>query len=97
MPTASEEIYRAYRIDESAKPYREAARAIRFLGLNVVPRKSRGGTDDGNFFNAKGIPCVALSTGMVDEHASTEHIAIDDMVNACKVLITILTQEPEPA
>ena len=93
----AEEIYRTYRIDESAKPYREAARAIRSLGLNVVPRKSRGGTDDGNFFNAKGIPCVALSTGMVDEHASTEHIAIDDMVNACKVLITILTQEPEPA
>jgi tripeptide aminopeptidase len=90
----AEEIYRTYRIEESAKPYREAARAIRALGLNVVPRKSGGGTD-GNFFNAKGIPCVAMSTGMVDEHATTEHIAIDDMVNACKVLLTILTQEPE--
>ena len=92
----AEEIYRTYRIDESAKPSREAARAIRSLGLNVVPRKSGGGTD-GNFYNAKGIPCVAMSTGMVDEHATTEHIAIDDMVNACKVLITILTQEPEPS
>jgi acetylornithine deacetylase/succinyl-diaminopimelate desuccinylase-like protein len=64
------------------------------LGLNLVSRKSGGGTD-GNFFNAKGIPCVAMSTGMVDEHATTEHIGIEDMVNACKVLVTILTQDPE--
>lgn len=90
----AEEIYRTYRIDESERPYREAARAIQSLGLEVIPRKSGGGTD-GNFFNAKGIPCVAMATGMVDEHAATEHIAIDDMVLACKILVTIVTQEPE--
>jgi tripeptide aminopeptidase len=90
-----EEIYRTYKIDESAPPYREAARAIRSLGLDVVPRKSGGGTD-GNFFNAKGIPCVAMATGMVDEHATSEHIAIDDMVDACKILVAIVTQDPEP-
>jgi tripeptide aminopeptidase len=90
----AEEIYRTYKIDEAEKPYREAARAIESLGIDVFPRKSGGGTD-GNFFNAKGIPCVALATGMVDEHAATEHIAIDDMVMACKILVTIVTQEPE--
>ncbi len=90
----AEEIYRTYHIEESDKPYREAARAIRSLGLEVVPRKSGGGTD-GNFFNAKGIPCVAMATGMVDEHATTEHIAIEDMVTACKILVTIATQDPE--
>jgi tripeptide aminopeptidase len=90
----AEEIYRTYHIAETDKPYRDAARAIRSLGLEVVPRKSGGGTD-GNFFNAKGIPCVAMATGMVDEHATTEHIAIDDMVTACKILVTIVTQEPE--
>jgi tripeptide aminopeptidase len=90
----AEEIYRTYHIDESERPYREAARAIRALGLEVIPRKSGGGTD-GNFFNAKGIACVAIATGMVDEHAATEHIAIDDMVMACKILVTIVTQEPE--
>jgi tripeptide aminopeptidase len=90
----AEEIYRTYKIDESDRPYREAARAIEALGLDVFPRKSGGGTD-GNFFNAKGIACVGLATGMVDEHAATEHIAIEDMVMACKVLVTIVTQEPE--
>ena len=90
----AEEIYRTYHIEESERPYREAARAIRSLGLEVVPRKSGGGTD-GNFFNAKGIPCVAMATGMVDEHATTEHIAVEDMVTACKILVTIVTQAPE--
>jgi tripeptide aminopeptidase len=86
-----EEIYKTYRIAEDARPYREAASAIRSLGLEVSPRKSGGGTD-GNYFNAKGIPCVALPTGMVDEHATSEHIAIDDLVVACQVLLAIVTQ-----
>lgn len=92
---AAEEIYRTYRIDEDARPYREAARAIRAVGLQVTPRKSGGGTD-GNVLNAKGLPCVALPTGMVDEHATSEHIAIDDLVTACRVLVAIVTQDPEP-
>lgn len=87
----AEEIYQTYRIAEDALPYREAAAAIRSLGLEVSPRKSGGGTD-GNYFNAKGIPCVALPTGMVDEHATSEHIAIDDMVLACQTLVAIVTQ-----
>ena len=87
---SSEEIYRTYRIEEDAPPYREAAAAIRALGLEVVPRKSGGGTD-GNLFNAKGIPCVGLPTGMVDEHATSEHIAIDDMVTACQIMVGIVT------
>ena len=94
----AEEIYRTYKIADDARPYREAAAAISSLGLDVVARKSGGGTD-GNFFNAKGIPCVALSTGMVDEHATTEHIAIDDLVLAAKTLVAIATlppQEEEP-
>jgi tripeptide aminopeptidase len=86
-----EEIYQTYRIAEDARPYREAASAIRSLGLEVSPRKSGGGTD-GNYFNAKGIPCVALPTGMVDEHATSEHIAIDDLLVACQVLLAIVTQ-----
>jgi tripeptide aminopeptidase len=92
---AAEEIYRTYRIDEDARPYREAARAIRSVGLPVTPRKSGGGTD-GNVLNARGLPCVALPTGMVDEHATSEHIAIDDLVTACRVLVAIVTQDPEP-
>ncbi len=86
-----DEAYRTYKIDPDAKPYRDAAAAIKSLGLEVVPRKSGGGTD-GNHFNAHSLPCVGLPTGMVDEHAVTEHIAIDDMVTACRIMAAIVTQ-----
>ena len=42
----------------AALPRGRRARSAR-SGIEVVPRKSGGGTD-GNFFNAKGIPCVAM-------------------------------------
>jgi tripeptide aminopeptidase len=89
----AEEMYRTYKIEEHERPYREAARAIRSLGIEVIARKSGGGTD-GNLFNAAGIPCVAMCTGMVDEHANTEHISFADLVTAAKILVTAVTQEP---
>ena len=90
----AEEMYRTYKIDPSARPYREAVRAIESLGIDVVHRKSGGGTDGNNFNNA-GIPCVAMCTGMVDEHANAEHISIEDLITAAKILVTVVTQEPE--
>jgi hypothetical protein len=36
-----------------------------------------------------------MCTGMVDEHAVTEHISIDDLETAAKILVTAVTQEPE--
>ncbi len=89
----AEEIHRTDKIAEDARPSVEASTAIRSLGLYVVARTSGGGTD-GNDVNAKGIPCVALSTGMVDEHATTEHIAVDDLVLAARTLAAIATLPP---
>ena len=94
----AEEIYRTYKIERGRRALPRGRRRHPFARARGVPRKSGGGTD-GNFFNAKGIPCVALSTGMVDEHATTEHIAIDDLVLAAKTLVAIATlppQEEEP-
>jgi tripeptide aminopeptidase len=36
-----------------------------------------------------------MATGMVDEHAASEHIAVADMVTACKIIVALVTQEPE--
>ena len=77
----SEEIYRTYQIEDDAPPYREAASAIRALGLEVMPRWPGGGTD-GNLINSNGRPRVGLRTGMVDEHPPSEHISIDDVITA---------------
>lgn len=91
-----DDIYRAYLIDHASRPYAEAARAAEALGIPVRPRQSGGGTD-GNVYNAAGIPCVALSTGMAEEHGPNEHIAIEDLVNGCRHLVQIVTQEPVAA
>jgi tripeptide aminopeptidase len=88
-----DDIYRAYLIPFDSKPFAEAARAAEALGIEARKRQSGGGTD-GNVYNAAGIPCVALSTGMADEHGPNEHIAIDDLVNGCRHLIQIVTQSP---
>jgi tripeptide aminopeptidase len=88
-----DDVYRAYLIDFDARPYREAARAAEALGIKPRARQSGGGTD-GNVYNAAGTPCVALSTGMADEHGPNEHIAIEDLVNGCRHLVQIVTQEP---
>jgi tripeptide aminopeptidase len=90
----AEEKYRTYKIEPSERPYREAVRALETMGIKVIHRKSGGGTD-GNVFNNAGIRCVAMCTGMVDEHATTEHISIEDLVMAAKVLVTAVTQEQE--
>jgi tripeptide aminopeptidase len=31
----------------------------------------------------------------VDEHATSEHIAIEDMVAACQIIVALVTQEPD--
>ena len=56
----------------------------------VRPRMAGGGTD-GNIYTNAGIPCVVLSTGMAQVHTPDEHIAIQDMVDAARVLMALLT------
>ncbi|NOX62713.1 MAG: M20/M25/M40 family metallo-hydrolase [Chloroflexi bacterium] len=85
-----ESSYRAYRIAPDQPPYIAAARAFQSLGIEVQPKMSGGGTD-GNIFNEAGIPCVVLSTGMADVHTPDEHIAIQDMVDAARVLLALVT------
>jgi len=84
--------YPGYKLDFTARPYVAAARALDALGMTVIAKASGGGTD-GNIYNQAGIPCVALSTGMTAVHTQDEHIAIQDMVDAARVLVTIITQE----
>lgn len=87
-----ESVYRTYVVDPDQPPYQSAARAITSLGFELLPKSSGGGTD-GNIYNAAGIPCIALSTGMADVHTSEEHIAVQDMIDSAKVLLQVLLQD----
>lgn len=87
-----ESSYRTYAISPDQPPYRSAKQAIETLGFPFLPKPSGGGTD-GNIYNEAGIPCIVLSTGMSDVHTSAEHIAVQDLIDSARVLITLLTQD----
>lgn len=78
--------YNAYRLPDTLPIVQAVTGAARRLGHEVMLRSSGGGTD-GNIYNAAGIACVVLSTGMADVHTTHEHIAIADMVAGTEVLL----------
>lgn len=85
-------LYHTYRITPDQPPYIAAQRALDRLGFLLLPKMAGGGTD-GNIYTNAGIPCIVLSTGMAQVHTTEEHIAIQDMVDAARVLVTLLTEE----
>ena len=78
--------YNTYRLSEKLPIVQAVTAAARGLGHEVILRSSGGGTD-GNIYNAAGIACVVVSTGMADVHTTLEHIAIADMVAGTDVLL----------
>ncbi|NUQ36871.1 MAG: M20/M25/M40 family metallo-hydrolase [Caldilineales bacterium] len=84
--------YETYCITPDQPAYRAAQQAITQLGFPFRPKPSGGGTD-GNIYTAAGIPCVVLSTGMADVHTTAEHIAVQDLVDSARVLITLICQQ----
>ena len=74
------------------RPYIAAKQAIESLGFEFDPKMAGGGTD-GNIFNSAGIPCVVLSTGQMNAHTREECISIQDMVDATRVVVQLLTQD----
>lgn len=81
--------YNAYRLSEQTPIVQSTAAAARELGHEVVLCSSGGGTD-GNIYNAAGIACVVISTGMEDVHTPGEHIAVADMVAGTELLLAVV-------
>ena len=83
--------YNTYRLSEKLPIVQAVTAAARSLGHEIMLRSSGGGTD-GNIYNAAGIACVVVSTGMADVHTTHEHIAIADMVAGTNVLLETVRQ-----
>ncbi len=64
----------------------QAAERLGFRSRTV----GSGGGSDANIYNAAGITCVVLSTGMSSVHTPQEHIAISDLVNSARFLEEIV-------
>ncbi len=66
--------------------------AIRSVGLTPLSRPVRGGTD-GARLSFDGLPCPNMGTGGYGFHGPYEHITVEGMETAVKILISIATQE----
>ncbi len=67
----------------------KAREAIRAVGLEPISRPVRGGTD-GAQLSFKGLPCPNLGTGGDAFHGPFEHITIEGMETAVKVIKEIM-------
>ncbi len=66
-----------------------AAKAAKGLGRNLRLDMTGGGSD-ANIFNAKGLATVVMGIGMQNVHTTSEHISLDDMVDAAELVLEII-------
>jgi len=78
--------YESYVLDAEIPIIRLVSAALRGLGLEPC-LVATGGGSDGNVFNAEGLQVVQVSVGMEEVHTLNEHVALDDMVTAARVVL----------
>ena len=68
-----------------------AQKASAKLGFDPALRVTLGGSD-ANVYNAKGVPCVVVGTGMEKIHTHEEFIAIKDLVDTAKLAYELVVE-----
>jgi len=86
--------YDAYTIPNDAPVVALAQKASRSLGFEPTLRTTLGGSD-ANVYNAKGVPCIVLATGMDKIHTHDEFISRKDLVDTARLAYEILVQAAE--
>lgn len=81
-------------IDQHPHLMDNACAAIREAGMEPYIEPVRGGTD-GARLSFEGLPCPNLGTGGYAYHGLREHITIEGMELACKVLLSIVGKYTE--
>lgn len=84
------DMYQAYVLDAQTPVVRLVSETMGSLG--VTPQlMPTGGGSDANVLNAGGIATVQLSTGMAAVHTLQEHIVVDDMLLAARIVLASVT------
>jgi tripeptide aminopeptidase len=81
--------YRAYEIAPDSKVVRIAQEASRALGFEPTLRTTLGGSD-ANIYNAKGLPCIVVATGMDKIHTHEEFISRKDLIDTARLTLELL-------
>ena len=77
-------------IEQHMDVIERAQNAIRELGLEPISRPVRGGTD-GARLSFMGLPCPNLGTGGYGFHGPYEHISVEGMETAVRIIKSIAT------
>lgn len=81
--------YHAYKIEESDEIVDLVRKVSAKLNLDFQAKGSGGGSDT-NIFNQKGIKAINLAIGERKPHTLEEHIYIEDLENAAKLILGII-------
>ncbi len=84
-------MYDGYHLTEEDAVVRIAQQAARKLGLPTTLRAAGGGSD-ANVYNAMGLPCCVLGTGMRNIHTNEERIEIADLVRSAQWVLGIVEE-----
>ena len=84
-----ENKYSSFLIDTNSTVVKLAERACELYNLPLDITQTGGGSD-ANFFNAYGVPCVILGTGMKNVHTVEEFIKEEDLYNSALMVYGIL-------
>ncbi len=83
--------YPSYEIAEDAPVVRHAIAASSALGFEPKLRTTLGGSD-ANVYNAKGIPCIVVATGMEAIHTHEERISRKDLIDTARLVYELVRQ-----
>ncbi|MBU0495544.1 MAG: M20/M25/M40 family metallo-hydrolase [Chloroflexi bacterium] len=81
--------YMAFRLQETNPLVSLVAQTAEKMGLEPS-FVATGGGSDANEFNAHGIHTLIVSPGVMNEHTTTEYVALGDMVKCTELLVAIL-------
>lgn len=91
LKVVHERHYDSYIIDPESPVVQVAQRASRKLGFDPTLRTTLGGSD-ANVYNAKGVPCIVLGTGMDKIHTHEEYIKVKDLVDTARLAYELVVE-----
>lgn len=81
--------YESYEISPETPVVKIAMEASEALGFSPALRTTLGGSD-ANVYNAKGLPCIVMATGMEHIHTHDERISRKDLVDTARLALEVL-------
>ncbi len=86
--------FRGFKLKPDDPVVQLAVRAVSKSGLQPTLQTAGGGSD-ANVLNAKGIPTVNLSAGMMRVHSAEEYVTLDELERLCSLVLQLIIEAGE--